>query len=92
MASNGVELTTLGDYTVQGSTAWPQQWTWPTYTYVVGWQPPDQDYANEMRVERGEFDATLSFYRVRDGLHLHVKTVTVPLALLDAIGGASDGE
>jgi hypothetical protein len=92
MASNGVEMVTLGDYTVQGSTVWPQTWQWPTYTYVIGQPQPEQDYANEVVVERGEFDATLTFYRVRDGRRLHVKTVTIPLGLLDVIGGADDGE
>lgn len=64
---------------------------WPSPTYYY-WPPStyhtvSSDYANEVEVTRGEHDATLRFYRKAGSGRSFVKEVTVPLALLDAIGG-----
>ena len=91
MATNdSVAMVTLGETTVQVTTWWPQQWQWSAYTYVLG-QQHEQDYANEVVIERGEFDAVLTFYRRRGDVQVYVKQVTVPLALLDVMG-RTDGE
>jgi hypothetical protein len=89
MEANDTLVTGRGALTIsESSVSWPQQWTWPTYTYWIAPQP-EQDYANEVVVERSEFDATLTFYRNRDGVRVHVSRVTVPLGLLDAIAAHS---
>lgn len=83
-----VQVTQHGN-AVSAQTQWPTSWEWPTYVwhYPVTVQQPEQDYANEVLVERGAYDADVTFYRERDGVRVLVKRVTVPLALLDVIGG-----
>jgi hypothetical protein len=63
---------------------WPQTWYYPTHvypTYTVA-----DDYANEIEVTRHEHDVTLTFYRRRGSSSpTLIKSITVPLALLDSI-------
>jgi hypothetical protein len=74
---------------------WPQTWTWPTtyiyptYTYTV----PAEEYANEVEVIRGEHDATIHFYRSSGPGkgRTHVKTLTLPLSLVEMLGLACLG-
>lgn len=43
------------------------------------------EYANRVEVERNEYDVTLNFYRDSKTIGTLVKTITVPLALLDSL-------
>lgn len=74
-----------------------------TFTYPgVGWEqqvprgiqkaqpsPSREEYANRILIERREHDATLTFYCDGKQTGRIVKSITVPLALLDAISKES---
>jgi hypothetical protein len=44
-----------------------------------------EDYANEIEVDRGEYDATLRFYRRRATSRTLIKELSVPLAVLESL-------
>jgi hypothetical protein len=90
MATDGNLPVSVGT-AVGGSTyyPWPDQWTYPLWqpstTYVYGAVQPPQDYANEVEVDRGEYDATLRFYRRRGTGRTLIKELSVPLAVLEGL-------
>jgi hypothetical protein len=62
----------------------PNPTSWPYTTYVTN-NVSLQDYANELDVEEGEFDAVLRFYRRRKSSRSLIKELTVPLAMLEML-------
>ena len=84
-------INTVGHVSTGGSvnTYWPNSWTWPTYSYPVYINGHDEEYANKVHVLRGAHDATLRFYRTRGESETLIKTVTVPLGVLDWLEGKS---
>lgn len=64
---------TLGGQ-IGGGQQWSQKMT-----------PPREDYANRVDIERGEHDATLSFYRDGKSTGKLIKAITIPLSVLDLI-------
>jgi hypothetical protein len=68
---------------------YPNQWTYPLWqpdnTYVYGAVQSPEDYANEIEVDRGEYDATLRFYRRRATSRTLIKELSVPLAVLESL-------
>ena len=65
---------------------WPPYWqyTWPTYL-----QSADnyEEYANEVEVEQNEHDATLRFYRKKGKSKSLIKTITIPISILNWLQG-----
>jgi hypothetical protein len=77
---------TTGTVTTGGTSyyPWPETWTTtPVRTTYIWPAASTDDYANEVEVQRGDHDATLTFYRRRGNSRSHVKTITVPLGVLE---------